>query len=426
MRWVGLAAGLFALAVCTGTVAAGMFARSGQNTALTSLGQGRAFGSAFFWADLTRSTNTKPGVEERDLNPAGRFQFDPGPLELGVGRPHVSLFARAGSLRWGAGASGAIAYGWLAGSQGRAVFFAGSSPVGWGPSSLGGLLFSETAGPFERLEVSITWNTLQFTRFVGWLDQNRSVVATRLDILYRPNLRVGFGESIVMQGPPYAAYLAHPVPWLLNYYFLNKVRAPAGRDDNYLMALDFEWLPRPGVRMFGEVLIDDFTVPMNNVSFPSRWGLILGTNVVSPRRGLDTSIQYAIVPNWTYSSGAGSPQYLLRGNPLGHPLGADFDLIHIRLALLGESAPVTYWISYIRKGEGEVGRIWMDETEARTYRFLRGTVEFSTIVGFDVPFNWRGWEGSLKPWLAHRANARHQAGAVRIDSGVKLSITRSF
>ena len=48
-------------------------------------------------------------------------------------------------------------------------------------------------------------------------------------------------------------------------------------------------------------------------------------------------------------------------------------------------------MTYIRKGEGEVGRIWADLTEATTYAFLRGVVEYSTILGLDVEIQGEQW-----------------------------------
>ncbi len=36
------------------------------------------------------------------------------------------------------------------------------------------------------------------------LPDRGAIVGTRMDVPYRPNLRLGFGESVLMQGVPYS------------------------------------------------------------------------------------------------------------------------------------------------------------------------------------------------------------------------------
>jgi hypothetical protein len=309
----------------------------------------------------------------------------------------------------------------LAAESGGVSWLAGRTPLGWGPAPLGSeLVFDEAAGGLDALQVSFVWLKARFTKLVGWLDAGRSIVGTRMDIPYRPNLRFGFAESVLMDGAPYLPYVLNPIPIALNPGLGAHLRQPQGIDDNFFLAFDAEWVPRPGLRIFGELLIDDLTIctPASPVCFPWRWGLTVGFHTVSGQ-GSGFQAMYTIVPNWTYSATNPQLHYLLRGVPMGHVLGDDFDLVHLRWA--SSAPPVSsIWVAYVRKGEGKVGQIWTSQQQAWQNLFLSGIVEYSILAGFDTPFGASGWTGKVGPWAAYRVNADHIAGATRVDWGVNL------
>jgi hypothetical protein len=326
-----------------------------------------------------------------------------------MGRPSGWLLGWAADSYRAAAWSAAPAFALLAGRE----------HIGWGPGGTGGLLFSEVSGGFDHVQVAFQWRRVRFRKAVGWMDGGRSIVATRMDIPYRPNLRFGFADAVLMEGGPYFVYALLPAPVILTPYLSQQLRQLQGFDDNYLMTMDVEWVPKPGWRWYGELLIDDYTVPTPTANFPSRWGLTVGLHHVAANDGGEWRVQYTIVPNWTYSTSLPTMHYLLRGLPVGHPLGADFDTLLIHAS--------SSWISYVRKGEGQVGRIWSDETEAWQHVFLRGVVEHSVIVGVEIPVTAReGWKGTLGPWLAHRTNAGHILGATRLDAGIALNVSKTY
>jgi hypothetical protein len=299
-------------------------------------------------------------------------------------------------------------------------WLAGRTPLGWGPAPLGSELhFDETAGGFDALQVSFVWLKARFTKVVGWLDAGRSIVGTRMDIPYRPNLRLGFGESVLMQGSPYLPYLLNPIPIGINPPLFAQIRNPQGIYDDFFLTADMDWVPTPGLRVFGEVLVDDVTSPTATANFPSRWGFSGGFHIVS-EDGSSVQGMYTMVLNWTYTEGQGPPYaWLLRGLPMGHVLGCDFDLIHLRWMATAPPSSST-WVAYVRKGEGKVGVFFTSQAEAWQKLFLSGVVEHSLMAGFDTPFDSAGWIGKIGPWAAYRVNADHVPGATRVDWGVNL------
>jgi len=384
--------------------------------------------------EIAHASTDQSALTAADLETLQWFRSDSSPAVIlegataapfGVLRSHGMLSESAAASEWAVGWAVDSYATELRAKTGSMDLRAGRLTLGWGPGPAGaGLLFGESAGGFDALQLSFIWHRVRFTKVVGWFDAGRSIIGTRMDIPYRPNLRLGFSESVLMDGAPYLPYAVNPVPIGLNPYLWKLLRQPEGIDDNFFLGFDWDWIPRRGLRLFGELLIDDFTVPTPTANFPSRWGLTLGFHSVSDR-GSGLQVMYTIVPNWTYSATNPALHYLLRNLPVGPVLGDDFDLIHVRW-MPSHPPSTAWWASYIRKGEGMVGRIWIDEAEARQYTFLRGVVEYSLVAGVDVPYTIGGLSGTVGPWVAYRSNADHIAGTSRLDWGISLSVTAAY
>ncbi len=371
------------------------------------------------------------GLLDAAFNPAG---ISAGTARYSAGASTVAPFGmpRAYGYLSAARDSSVAVGGWavnsptatLAAQASGVSWLAGRTPISWGPAPSGSeLLFNESAGGFDALQVSFVWSKIRFTKVVGWLDAGRSIVGTRMDIPYRPNLRFGFGESVLMEGSPYLPYVVNPIPIGINPALMAHFRNPQVYD-NFFLSADMEWVPEPGLRVFGEVLLDDLTVPTPTANFPSQWGLTAGFHIVYDD-GSSVQGLYTMVLNWTYSNGLPRYHYLLRGLPMGHVLGNDFDLIHLRWISAAPPASST-WVAYVRKGEGRVGQFYTTEAEAWQKLFLSGIVEHSLLAGFDTPFVASGWTGTVGPWAAYRVNASHVAGATRVDWGVNVEAVWSY
>jgi len=368
----------------------------------------RLLDSAFNPADLTG----RPMRYSADSSVVAPF---------GIFRNYETLSARSGAALATGGWAVNSPTAMLAADSNGMSWLAGRTPLGWGPAPLGSeLLFDEAAGGVDAVQVSFVWLKARFTKVVGWLDAGRSMVGTRMDIPYRPNLRLGFGEAVLMNGPPYLPYVLNPIPIGINPPLFAQIRNPQGIYDDFFLTADMDWVPAPGLRWFGEVLIDDITIPTPTANFPSRWGFTGGFHIVS-EDGSSVQWMYTMVLNWTYMEGGAGPAYnwLLRGLPIGHVLGNDFDLIQLRWMATAPPSSST-WVAYVRKGEGKVGVWFTSQAEAWQKLFLSGVVEHSLMAGFDTPFESSGWTGKIGPWAAYRVNADHVAGATRVDWGVNL------
>jgi hypothetical protein len=309
----------------------------------------------------------------------------------------------------------------------------GRAPVQWGPGAYAGLAFSQYAGGLDLLRVSFQpWEGVRYSKFFGRIDDRVSAVGQRVDFQLGPNLRVGVGDAVLMVGSPYWLYLVNPLPPLnaldVGFAIFNK-EVHRTRNDNGAITLDFDWVPFPGLRFYGEVLVDDvqFVWPtlISPELAPARWGAVLGFHWLEAFPGWGVRFEYTVVPNWTYAAVAGSTHWMARGLPLGHPVGNDFDLWHLRLS---RAAPegLELWVSYLRKGEGRTDRFWSSPAEARGALFLTGVVEHSVLVGVELGGRSGAWTYGLGPWLGYRTNADHVPGATRLDWGVSLAATARY
>lgn len=316
-------------------------------------------------------------------------------------------------------------------SLGTVDVLVGRSPVQWGPGAYAGLALSEYAGGLDLLRVSFEGSSrvrrFRYSKFFGRIDDRVSVVGQRVDILFGFTFRLGVGDAVLIVGSPYWLYLVNPLPPLnaldVGFAIFNK-EVHRTRNDNGAITLDFDWLPFPGLRFYGELLVDDvqfvWPVLVSPELAPARWGAILGFHWTDALPDWGVRFEYTVVPNWTYAAVANSTHWMARGLPLGHPLGNDFDLWHVRFSR-SEPPGLDLWLSYLRKGEGRPDRFWSSVPEARGALFLTGVVEHSLILGTEIGGSSGPWTYSVGPWLAYRTNAGHLPGATRLDWGVSLA-----
>lgn len=362
-------------------------------------------------------------------SPYGPLGLQGGTLGLQAGSP--ALEWRVALQAWPGRAELGTAY--AAFTVGSVDVLVGRTPVQWGPGMYAGLAFSPYAGGLDLLRVTFEpWQGVRFSKFFGRVDDRVSTVGQRVDVLFGDSFRLGVGDAVLMVGSPYWLYLLNPVPPLnaldVGFAIFNK-DVHRTRNDNGVITLDFEWRALPDLRFYGELVVDDvqFVWPtlISPELEPAQWGAVLGFHWLGALPGWDVRFEYTVVPNWTYAAVAGSTHWMARGLPLGHPVGNDFDLWHLRL-VRAEPAGLDVWVSYLRKGEGRPDRFWSSPAQARGALFLTGVVEHSLIVGAEFGGSSGAWTYSVGPWLAYRQNAGHVPGATRLDWGVSLAAQLRF
>ncbi|HEY3248634.1 MAG TPA: hypothetical protein VGK88_10135 [bacterium] len=306
----------------------------------------------------------------------------------------------------GVGAGGSAGVVWVEGgitpSGGQATRVYGMSRFGevylqigreiqqWGPSPRTSLILSEWAGGIDMVRLVVDSGRFRFTKFASPLITGPRIVyfvGTRLDWQATERFRIGFSESILtFRGPMLAYALLNPLPVVLTEALdptrlqLRFLRQTA----QFVDAVDFDWMIRPGFTLAGQLLVDDYS---SDGRSPHRIGAIGLFTWADPFRNGRTSlrVEYSAVNNYTYTDNKFPLfNYILpSGRFLGYWLGDDADDLVLELRhVLGPSAVLSGWLAHTRHGEGRIG-IPMPPGPTKKFKnaFLSGIVEDRMAAG---------------------------------------------
>ena len=244
---------------------------------------------------------------------------------------------------------------------------AGHTWLRWGPGANGTLALSDGAPAFDVLEARAALpGGAQLAWFVASLDPvGQSYLAGhRLEMRAGPSVQLSLSELARFDGTGNAPlYLLPVIPYAL---IDRRVRGSSGLpadslarlgSNNVMYAGDFSWTWRPGIRIYGELAVDDATLH-NTRPLAIAWQL--GAHLRRLSDGVAWSLrgEYARVYPYTYSLANGQ-NFSHAGFPTGFPLGPDADLMSARL----EWRPNAQWAwglegSDARKGANPLGQAW--------------------------------------------------------------------
>lgn len=332
-------------------------------------------------------------------------------------------------LTWGDDPTAGLRRLYMSGDVMGALLQAGRDYLWWGPGSRGAFLLSDNAGPFDFVRASVTWNRLRYTKIVASLDhQDQFLYGIRMDWLARDNLRVGLGETVVGRGGAYFPYVLNPIPLLTNGLQLWVRQRGMGHNDNYNVALDFDWAMRPGALLYGEVYVDDITMRGN--PFPSRLGGTLGLFLDDPLGDGRTSLrlEHTRVSNWVYTTTDRSNDYVRDGRTLGHWCAPDCELWSVSTTRrLHTGASIELGFDLVRKGEGRLGGTWTDPDDAWWRIYLSGIVE--TTHALRLGYSWMprgGLSQAISLTWSAVSNAGHVSTQNRQDWFLKWEARHEF
>ncbi len=146
------------------------------------------------------------------------------------------------------------------------------------------------------------------------------------------NLSFGINEMVIfdrkdsIQGNQYDLNYLNPV------IFYRAVESNLGSRDNSLMAIDFQWSPRFKYMVYGQFVLDEFSLKQLKTN-PNWWGnkyaYQLGIRAfnLAKIKHLDVLLEYNSARPYTYSHYRSSQSYSHFNQALAHPLGANFSEI---------------------------------------------------------------------------------------------------
>ncbi len=274
----------------------------------------------------------------------------------------------------------------------RLRFLFGHTWLRWGPGESGTLALSDAAPALDMLRVELgMFRRFRYNQLVAMLDpgQETYLAGHRLEWQARGGLTVGATELARFDGTSQAPlYLIPFVP----YSFWEKRPKSAGSlpgdstgalfaKNNVLWAADASWVVRPGWRVYGEFLMDDYSFSSDYK--PDMIGYQAGgewRRELAGRGALGVSAEYSRVHNYVYSAWH-DHDFSFDGFPTGFVLGPDVELLAGEVALeWGANWEFQVRGEYRKKGEGQVSDPWKPSDGEVDASAFQGVAEQETRV----------------------------------------------
>ena len=238
----------------------------------------------------------------------------------------------------------------------------------WGPKN--SLILSDN-NALDGLGYSIHWGRLSLSYRLARLDglnpdtdgvdqyYNRYFAGHRLDLHLSNAIRFGVFECVVFGGPGRQIDLYYLNPII----FFHSSQLNEGMNDNTFIGFDFSVRPRTGLRLYGQVLVDDFQIEKKTQGDqePDQYGLLAGGQLVDIWPSVDIAAEYTRVTNWTFNQKLDQNRYLIDGSPLGDVRGNDFDRLSASITRwFGDNMALSAEFASLRQGEGRITDDWTE------------------------------------------------------------------
>jgi hypothetical protein len=207
-----------------------------------------------------------------------------------------------------------------------------------GPGVQGSLLLSQTAVPLTGLALRGHFEPLRADGFAlsATLDAaaGEQLAVHRLEWQPLDGLRIGAGEAARYKADAWKPlYLVGLIPYTLVERLEIEDRPESVRvlRNNVLVAFDVAWRMVPGIRVYGEGLIDD--IPDGSGGTTRKYGYQLGWEGVRPIDGgrVVWGAEYTRLTRYVYTSFFGR-RFTAQDLPLGFPTGPDARRIQLHVA----------------------------------------------------------------------------------------------
>ena len=235
------------------------------------------------------------------------------------------------------------------------AFSAGRRSLRWGPGWTGGLLFSDTAPPLDRISVTKNFGRLTFEQFYGQFFEpddptappeargtRRHLAGRRLTLHSNGPWELSAGEAIKALRLP-DPFFATTLPWYVYEHdwtsggtgrWLGLPRSASYKSShwlNYMGELSVSYHPKNGPHLYGEYLLDDIKAPAflgGSETTPQRSGLLIGA--AATRGPLSWRAELLDTNRRTYRSDIQADTWQRGDSLLGHAGGPNARLLFAR------------------------------------------------------------------------------------------------
>ena len=215
----------------------------------------------------------------------------------------------------------------------------------------GSLLLSNYAAEYDHVQARWTLGPLSFqslyARFADPEPRNDRLTEFRYGAFHRLAVRPGRGvelevfEGVIAGGRDADGQRRGFDPaYLVPFQLYRAVERDLGSPDNVFIGAGAAWVVGPGLRVYGQGLLDEFEAArFFEDSWRSKWGALVGAQVSDPVlpligrvRNTDLRVEYARIRPFVYSHRDSSTAAVHYRDVLGHPAGPNASDLNVRLA----------------------------------------------------------------------------------------------
>lgn len=264
----------------------------------------------------------------------------------------------------------------------------GRDLVEWGPGFRGNLILSRNSNFYQLIKLTFRYPRVKFEYLHAFLnsDSTKYLAGHRLEIRPVKNLQLALSESII-----YGDRSVEPL-YLNPFMPIIMAERHLGNEDNNLISFDGTWfVPRYNLKLYGELLLDDFSLAKNIFNnFVNKWGLLVGGYWVEPFGVANSALRVEIVriqPK-VYSHRKAINTYSNYGFTMGHWLGPDADSWYLGFTHLPhKNLELGFSLERRRRGENDITKGARPADDI--IKFLDGVVVKNYILGLSAKWQMR-------------------------------------
>lgn len=265
----------------------------------------------------------------------------------------------------------------------------GRDLVEWGPGYHGKLLLSRSSNVYDLIKLSFRYRRAKFEYFHGFLNSDRAkyLAAHRMEIRPFRNLLLAVSEAVVYGDRDVEPLYLNPfVPMIIS-------ERHVGNQDNNMLGFDGAlFLPAQRLKLYGEVLFDDFSLAKDIFgSFGNKWAIQAGLFWVNPFGLPDTGLRLEAtrVQPFVYSHTRSEVNTLTNyNNPMGYWLGSDNDNVFVAFSHQA-SRDFRWQVSFENRRRGDTEIKLRPMPEDGRIKFLDGIVETARFYGLEGEWQFR-------------------------------------
>ncbi len=267
----------------------------------------------------------------------------------------------------------------------------------WGPGAWGTMTLSDGAPAFDVASLRMPLlKRAQLEWFVASLDPAAQsyLAGHRLELRPTARLDVAFSELARFDGTASVPlYLLPMIPYgviekrVLKSSTLSSDSLERFGKNNVMWAVDAAWRARRGVRVYGELAIDDISFSSERRPRALAWQVGFDARRARGANAWTLRGEYSHVYRFTYSS-YHHHDFALANLPTGFPLGPDVDRVSGRLER--RSGPA--WTlgaegSFTRKGTSGLGDAWIPGSPHVNNLILSGVLDIDSRVAGTIDWS---------------------------------------